>query len=245
MINAVILDDEQHCVNLLENLINSSGEIILLASYTNAEQALKEMQNNSPDVLFLDIQLGNQSGFDFLQKINKVDFEIIFTTAFSEYAIQAFRLSAVDYLLKPIDEKDFHDAIVKLKKRRNQSAISQQLDILFHNLEENTSSKKIHVSTQDSILFIDLEDILYCQADINYTYLHVFKNAKYTVSKSLKHFEKLLIPFNFARIHNSYIVNLNHVVKYTKGKGGYVTLKNNTVLPVSTRRKEDFLNRLR
>ena len=245
MIRTIIIDDEPHCIHQLQELIKSSSvEFQVVATYMCLLDALKEIENMNIDLLFLDIRVQEDLAFDFLLKLKSINFEIIFTTAYHNYALRAFKFSAVDYLLKPIDPDDFEEAAQKVKLKLNQKTIAQNLDILLHNLEKQDTHKKISLPTQEGLFFVEIQEIIRCQADVNYTHFHLWGNQKITVSKSLKFYEDLLSECNFFRIHNSHLINLIHIKKYTKGKGGYVTMADNSQLEVSTRRKEGFLKRI-
>lgn len=245
MIRAIIIDDEQHCINWLKELVKTSTTCIdVVASYTSVDTALKELQHLDIDVVFLDILFEEKTGFDFLKDLANNQMEVIFTTAHAQFAITALKLSAIDYLLKPIDKEDFAAAVKKLQDRMSKKEIAQKLEVLFNNLQKQDVHKKISLPTADGYTFVEVQNIIHCQADINYTHLFLQGNQKLTVSKSLKYFEELLSNCNFFRIHNSHLINLSYVRKYTKGKGGYVTMADNSQLEVSTRRKESFLKYL-
>ncbi len=175
------------------------------------------------------------------QNISGINFEIIFTTAYESYALKAIKFSALDYILKPIDADDFKKTVKRLKEKLIQTNLSERLKVLFHNLNSNDSSKKITIPTSEGLTFLDITDIIYCEADASYTHIFTTNQTKITVSKPLKHFEKLLFDNHFFRIHNSHLINLKHIKNYTKGKGGYVTMNNNTAIDVSTRQKNEFL----
>lgn len=245
MIRAIIIDDEQHCIDQLSELIKSSSiPFHIVACYTCFSEALKDFENLEFDLVFLDIQVQDQLAFDFLQKLKNINFEVIFTTAFHKYAIRAFKFSAVDYLLKPIDTEEFEEAARRIQENITQKAVARNLEVLLQNIEKQDIHKKVTLSTQEGLLFIEVQEIIRCKADVNYTHFYLRGNQKITVSKSLKFYEELLADCNFFRIHNSHLINLNHLKKYTRGKGGYVTMADNSQLEVSTRRKESFLKRI-
>lgn len=245
MIRTVIIDDELHCIEQLKKLIKASAvEFEIIACYTCLQAASKNIEKMEFDLLLLDIQVKDELAFDFLQKLNTINFEIIFITAYQDYAIRAFKFCAVDYLLKPIDQDDFDESARRVTEKIKTRTVARNLDCLLHNLEKQNTQKKISLPTQQGLFFIEIQEIIRCQADVNYTHFHLFGNQKITVSKSLKFYEELLSDCNFFRIHNSHLINLNHLKKYTRGKGGYVTMADNTRLDVSTRRKEEFLKRI-
>jgi len=247
MIKAIIIDDEQHCIDRLDGLLKQHfvQTINLAGSFQTIEEALTGIRNIQPDLVFLDVQINDKTGFDLLKQIGEINFEIIFTTAYEKYAVQAFRFSALDYLLKPVDPDDLKAAILKLKEVISKNDTAGKLDVLFHNLKNIQGiSKRICVPVINGLVFLQVNDIIRCQSEINYT--NIFLKDKHTllVAKTLKEFENLLSDYNFFRVHNSHMINLNYVKSYNKGKGGYITMTDNSSVEVSTRRKDDFLKRL-
>jgi two-component system LytT family response regulator len=170
---------------------------------------------------------------------------VIFTTAHEKYAVQAFKFSAVDYLLKPVDADDLKQAINKLQQKISKEEVSKKFDVLFYNLKNiQSTSKRITVPTIKGFEFLQVHDIVRCQSDINYTIIFLKGKQKITVAKTLKEFEELLIDHNFFRVHNSHLINLSYIKSYNKGKGGTVTMTDSSEVEVSTRRKDGFLKRL-
>jgi two-component system LytT family response regulator len=210
----------------------------------NVAEGIEAINRLKPDVVFLDIQMQRETGFDLLTRLKQIDFELIFTTAYSEYAIKAFKFSAIDYLLKPIDVPELQAAIEKVSKKRENN-ISARIEHLIHNLKPASSQKfKIALPSSDGLVFVKVEEILYCEAESNYTQIHLVNGAKHLVSRTLKEYEDLLSDQDFFRIHNSYIINLNLIKNYVRGEGGYVVMTNGKSLDVSKRKKESFLSRL-
>ncbi len=245
MKRALIIDDEQHCIDRVEELLEPFRErIACVGTAKSLENAITLTKELSPDLVFLDVQIKDKTGFDFLQALLPIDFDVIFTTAYEKYAIQAFKFSAVDFLLKPIATDDFKIALQKFETKSAAKHLEQKIDVLLYNLRNQNAVKKITIPTMEGFEFLEITDILRCQSDVNYTEIHLKNGRKLTVSKTLKSFEELLEPEQFFRIHNSHLINLREVKKYTKGKGGFVTMNDNTHIDVSTRRKEEFLNRL-
>lgn len=247
MIKAIIIDDEKHCIDRLENLLKDfCQEVKILEKCFDVDTAYEKIKTLKPDVIFLDIQINEVTGFDLLKKFEKVDFEIIFMTAFEHYAVQAFRFSALDYLLKPIDSDDLISAVEKLKtKIQGQNSSTDNFELLlqnFYNLRQK--NKKITVPTIYGFEMISTQDILYCKSDVNYTTLFLKDQKSFTVARTLKEFESVLAQYDFFRINNSYVVNLDYIRSYNKGKGGFVKLENGVEIEVSSRRKDDFLIRL-
>lgn len=244
MIRAIIVDDEQHCVDRLTDLLAKDFDdtVHVMAICNTVDDAVKTIQKLQPDLVFLDIQIHEQSGFDLLKLIDKRDFEVIFTTAFDNFAVQAFRFSAIDYLLKPIDATDLQEAIGKLKQMRLSSDTSAKINLLLDNLKEtNVTSKRIRVPVMNGFVMIQVSDIIRCESEINYTTFFLKDKQKLLVSKTLKEFEELLSAYHFFRVHNSHLVNLAYVKSYNKGKGGSIVLMDGTGIEISTRRKEEFL----
>lgn len=244
MIRTIIIDDELHCINRLTELVKPLENVSLVGSYTSVEDGSHAILTLAPDLVFLDVQINDKTGFDLLKKVGKMGFEVIFTTAFDTYAVQAFKFSAVDYLLKPIDRDDLTQALEKVNEKLEKKDFEKKVETLLNNLHKKDLHKRISIPTAEGLTFIEVSDIVRCQSDVNYTNIFLNGNKKITVSKTLKSFEALLSECNFFRIHNSHLINLECISKYTKGKGGYVTLVDGTYLEVSTRRKEEFLKRL-
>lgn len=190
----------------------------------------------------MDVQLDEGTGFDLLKKLEDIKFDIIFTTAWEKYAIQAFKFSALDYLLKPVDADDLKQAISRLVEKNPKIDTTQKLETLLGNFYG--SGKRICVPVVNGLVVLKVEDIVRCESAINYTTLFLKDKQKLTVAKILKEFEEMLVDYNFFRVHNSHLINLAYVKSYNKGKGGFVTMMDGTDIEVSTRRKDDFLKKL-
>lgn len=241
MVKTLIIDDEQHCIDRVTELIDPYKlKYMVVDTVKTVQEALLATHNYSPDLVFLDVQIANKTGFDYLKKLDRIDFNIIFTTAYEKYAIEAIKFSALDYLLKPIGQEAFDLAIKKYENNFSLNEINKKLDSLLFNLKEK-SLNKLCIPSFDGIDFVELDNILFLEADINYTTIVLKNNEKMVVSKTLKNYENLLRNSGFFRVHNSFLVNLNYVKKYTKGKGGYVTMVNDKIINVSYRRKDKFL----
>jgi two-component system LytT family response regulator len=244
MLKAIIVDDElkarENLLILLHDFVNG---IEVVALCQNISEAIEAIKLHSPEIVFLDIQLQRETGFDLLTKLKEINFEVIFTTAHTEYAIKAFKFSAIDYLLKPIDIEELKKAVSKVEKRVG-NTMTSRLTELVQNLKFGPAENfKIALPTLEGLIFVKIDDILYCEASSNYTQIFTLE-GKYLVSKTLKEYDELLSDHNFFRIHNSYLININSIKKYVKGEGGYVVLNNNTSLDVSKRKKEAFLNKI-
>ncbi|HSZ72335.1 MAG TPA: LytTR family DNA-binding domain-containing protein [Cytophagaceae bacterium] len=246
MLKALLVDDENKSRESLKILIEDfcdGVEVVAMAS--SVDEALEALNTTSPNIVFLDIRMNKETGFDFLNKCSKIDFQVVFTTAYSEYAIDAIKFSALDYLLKPINIEDLKNAIDKAEKKFSNNDLRERVDFLFQNFKVDSSDNfKLVLPTSEGLMFINFKDILYCEASSNYTIFHMRDSKKYVVSKTLKEYEDLLVNYNFFRIHNSFLINLREIVKYVKGDGGYVVLSNDKSLDVSKRKKEFFLTKL-
>jgi len=246
MLKAVIVDDELKSRENLQILLNDFCEnVAVLALASTIAEGMEAIRKVQPDILFLDIQMQKETGFDLLRKLDKIDFEIVFTTAHAEYAIEAIKFAAIDYLLKPIDIADLRKAVAKVEKKLSHNFLRERLDVLIQNFKSDSSDQyKLVLPTSDGLTFINLKDVLYCEAMSNYTKFHMKDNSNYLVSKTLKEYENLLVEHNFFRIHNSFLVNIREVKKYVRGDGGYVVMNNEQSLDVSKRKKEAFLNKI-
>ena len=244
MLKALIVDDEPKARENLQILLHDFVEGVEVAALCeNISESIEAVKLHSPDVVFLDIQLQRETGFDLLTRLKDINFEVIFTTAYTEYAIKAFKFSAIDYLLKPIDIDELKKSVAKVEKRLNHN-MTGRLTQLVQNLKQGSNENyKIALPTLDGLVFVKISDILYCEASSNYTQIFT-TDEKYLVSKTLKEYDDLLSDHNFFRIHNSYLININSIKKYVKGEGGYVVLNNDTSLDVSKRKKEAFLNKI-
>ncbi len=244
MLKAIIVDDEPKARENLQILLQDFVKgVEVVALCQNITEAMDAVNTKSPDIVFLDIQLQRETGFDLLTRLKDINFEVIFTTAYAEYAIKAFKFSAIDYLLKPIDIEDLKKAVGKVEKRVNNN-MSSRLTELVQNLKfGSVENYRLALPTLEGLVFIKINDIIYCEASSNYTQIYT-SEGKYLVSKTLKEYDELLSDHNFFRIHNSYLININAIKKYVKGDGGYVVLNNNTSLDVSKRKKEAFLTKV-
>lgn len=247
MIRAIIIDDEQHCINRLTWLINErhSGFVEIVGTCHSVEEAVPIIQNLLPDLVFLDVELNGKNGFDLFNHFGEIHFEVIFTTGHQEYAVQAFRFSAFDYLMKPVEQSQLADALQKLAIHLTQKERNQRMETLLYNLSNrDKNNKRLCIPTNEGFTLAETKDIIRCEAMTNYTVIYFNDRHKVTVAKTLKDFEQLLRDCNFFRVHNSHLVNLNYIKNYKRGKGGTIVLMDGTQIEVSTRRKEDFLRKI-
>lgn len=239
-INAIIVDDEPNARSLLQNFINDHcPNIQIIDQAEDVKSAVKIINKNQIDLVFLDVEMPNENGFALFDYFNKPTFETIFCTAYSQYAINAFEVSAVDYILKPIGITKLKEAVEKVILKKSFNFPKTNIGILKENLLEN-KIKKIGVHIGDGIVFMDLNDILYFEADGSYTTIH-HKNGKNLAVKKIKHFEDLLASdTRFFRIHRSYFVNITLIKKYSKKDGLSITYDDKILLPISREKKEEF-----
>ncbi|MEH6679711.1 MAG: LytTR family DNA-binding domain-containing protein [Sediminicola sp.] len=244
MLEAVIVDDEIKALQSLTwELTNFSHEIKVIASFTDPFEALSYLEKNSPDCLFLDIEMPTMDGFQFIQKLTNKNFPVVITTAYNQYAIKALKNDAIDYLLKPIDTDDLNETIVKIKKFNSKNYSSERLEKILLNFNSNSIQKKITINTDGKLLFLENDEILYAESDGNYTTLFLIDGQKIVLTKKLKEVNELLPRDSFFRVHNSYIINLNKIKEFLK-TDGYVVLQSNHKIPVSRQKKSDFLDLL-
>jgi len=248
MIRTIIIDDEPSAVNVLAILLKRKckEDVEIVATSTSPHEGKKLIEQHKPDLVFLDIEMPGMTGVDLLRAFINPTFRVVFVTAFDAYAVEAFRLSAVDYLLKPVEGDDIVKAVMKIKNDivRNQNLISTQLQQLEKLLTHNTNSAetKIGIGMAEKIVFVNIPDILYCEASGSYTNVFLLDGTKMIASKSLGDFETQLINNRFFRIHHSHLINLNKVKEFQRHDGGYVIMENNKQLEVSQRKRKDFLD---
>ncbi len=242
MIKAILVDDEKHCRETLSiQLEKYCSEVQLLAQCSSAVQGLEAIAQYQPNVVFLDVEMPKMNGFEMLQQFSHIPFDVIFTTGYDAYAIKAIRFSAIDYLLKPVDKDELIKAVAKVTQKTGHN-LTQQLHILLERLgDKHVSLQKIALPTLDGFELVALENILHCEADSNYTYVVLKHTKKVLVSRTLKEIEELLEGHAFLRIHHSHLVNLNEIVRYVRGEGGYVIMSDNTSITVSRSRKDALL----
>jgi two-component system LytT family response regulator len=244
-LKALIVDDEFQSRNLLSKLLmGHPDQIQIVAQASNQEEALISIGEFQPDLVFLDIMLNDGTGFDLLNKLEQISFEIVFTTAYDQYALKAFKFNAIDYLLKPIDPDELLSAIIKARHKieTQQRTTPEQLENLYRTIKSPTSlEKKIAIPTSDGFMIQNLDDIIYCQASGNYTQFCFTNKTKVLSSYTLKQYDEMLSEFNFFRAHKSFLINLKHVNQYRKGEGGVVIMSDGMEIEISRRNKEPFI----
>lgn len=242
---ALIIDDEKHCREGLHIMLSKyCPEVEVMAQCPGARAGIQAIEKFQPDLIFLDIEMPGMDGFELLQNYQEYGFEVIFTTAYNEYAIQAIRHSALDYLLKPVNKNELIRAVAKAQTARRPAA-SEKIARLLESIEKDKPLERIALPTVDGMIILELDDILYCEGENNYSRFYLFDGKAVMIAKTLKKVETLLLRDpGFVRIHHSFVVNLSHVQRYFKGDGGKVSMVNGKDLPVSRAKKQEFLARL-
>jgi len=243
MIRAVIIDDvEQSRQTLADDLKVYCPEIKLVGSAENVNTGIQLIDQQKPDVVFLDVQLGDDLGFSILEKIKYKNFKVIFTTGSDRFAIQAIKFSALDYLLKPIDPDDLVIAVNKLKSTET---VTEHLNLLIDNLKNiNKAPKRIILNSADRVHVVHVNDIIRCESQGSYTLFYLLNKKEILVTRTMKEFEDMFDPNEFVRVHHSHLININYLKEYVKTDGGYAVMTDNAQVPVSVRKKEDLMKLL-
>lgn len=240
MIRAIVIDDEQNARESIINLLQlTSQEVEIIGEAEGVKTGLELIKNSKPDLVFLDIQLEDGSGFDILEQIEDISFQTIFITAFNEYAIKAFKFAAIDYLMKPINPGEFKKAIDQVLLSHDKKDFEDKLQAYLSHIKESlVEHKKIILKTAESIHLIKVHDIIRCEADKGYTEFFLRSGKKILVSKGLKDYDELLSDFGFIRTHQSHLINLDYIASFEKTDGGYILMTDGSTVPVSSRKKE-------
>ncbi|TVZ56844.1 LytTR family two component transcriptional regulator [Lutibacter sp. Hel_I_33_5] len=244
-VNAILIDDEPKALAILKNKIERfCSNVTIIGETQNPEEAIEILEKTQPELVFLDIAMPQMSGFDLLSKIKNPTFEIIFVTAFDEYAIEAINHCAIGYLLKPVDNQNLISVVQKATNNIEEKTALEKNKILIENLGIQTfQKKKIVIPTKDGLEFIEIERIIFCEGVDGYTKIHLINKQTILSSHSIGHFNKLLVTQGFYLIHKSYFINIDHISKYLNE--GYVVLSENHNLPISRSRRNDFVNSLK
>jgi two-component system, LytTR family, response regulator len=241
MMKAVVIDDEKDSREILANYLTKYCPDVTVCGYgESVSTGLDAIKKHQPDIVFLDIEMPYGNGFDLLEKCADFTFETVFVTAFDNYAIQALNQSAAYYLLKPIDIEELVRAVEKIRAERQTENYTQHSKVLLNNIN-GEAQQKIMLPTMEGFEIISIHSILYCEAVDNFTRFFFENNPPLLICRTLKYFEEILRSHRFFRIHRSYLINPNYVIRYSKGKGGYVTMKNNQELEISANKKKEFL----
>lgn len=245
MIRSIIIDDEQHCVKaLLNDLQKNCPSVEMVDACYSAKEGIMAIKKLNPDLIFLDVEMPWMNGFEMLEIMGDIPFSIIFTTAHNEFAAKAFRISAVDYLLKPIDAGDLKIAVQKVEKKLDEGSNLQHITNLLRNMRQPLTEQKIALPQREGYEFIDVSSIIYCQAEGAYTKVFIQEKRPMLISRTLGDVAELLPPEIFQRIHHSTLVNVTCISQFLRSDGGYIVLKNGEKLSVSKAKKEMLMTRL-
>jgi len=243
MIRCILIDDESNSLEMMEWLLKTyCPQVTIEAMCNTADKGIEAINKYKPDVVFLDIEMPHMNGFDMLEHFDKLFFDVVFCTAYDQFAIKAFRYSALNYLLKPVDPDDLKETIRRLEEKRY-SPSKEQIELLLQNIRQvaKLTVQRIALTTNDGMIFVATSDILYCSAESNYTSIVLEGGKKILVSKVLKDIDEALSGPDFFRVHNSYLINLNHIKKFVRGEGGYVIMDDGANISISRSRRQEFM----
>jgi two-component system LytT family response regulator len=244
-IQALIIDDELHSRELLSGyLIKYCPDIQVMDNAGSVEEAYEKILNIKPQLIFLDIALLNKNAFELLEKFREINFEIIFVTAYNDFAIKAIKFSAVDYLLKPIDIEQLVNAVQKALEHIEDKQTIRHFKFLSENIRQKDPIRKIALPTLEGFIFVEIDSIIRCEADGSYTKFFFHARKPILVSKGLKEYEELLEGHHFTRVHHSHLINLKHVSEYHKGKSSHILMDDQSTVEVSVRKRDEFLEQL-
>lgn len=243
-IKAIIIDDEQHCIDALTlKLTEHCPEVQVLDTCTNASEGVHSIKRNNPDIIFLDVNMPEADGFDVLEKLDGALPEVVFTTAYDKYAVKAFEFNALHFLLKPIKGDDLVKVVQRYRDHNLQTSLTQVASVLSYIRNEQRSINRIALPVASGFRFVELNDILFLKAESNYTTFYLVDGVKLIVPKTLKEYENMLLEEPFVRVHNSYIINLRLVAEYKKTQG-IIVMKDQTNIEISSRKKAEFLSKV-
>lgn len=243
MLKAVIVEDEARARRILESLLAEyCPKVEVLASVDDVPNGVKAINKHQPDLVFLDIEMPGYTGFQLFDFLEDISFEVVFTTAYNDYALKAFEVSAIAYLLKPIQIEQLIQAVERVEQLVNKQPLNTRLNALEKNLEKEGHITRIGLPSSEGLLFVEAEEVVYLAAEGAYTNVFLKGKRKIVVSKNLKQLSDLLAHPCFFRTHRSYLVNLNHVRQYVRNSGGYLVMDNEDKIPISSSNRQDFLN---
>ena len=244
MIKAIIIDDEFNAIkNLKWEIENFCEDIEVCDTFTNPVEAISAINYLKPDCVFLDIEMPEMDGFQLLSQLSFRDFDLIITTAYDNYAIKAFKEHAIDYLLKPIDSEDLQESISRVRNNQKQNSLGDEVKKIIEDFKPNKQPKRLSLPLIGKTIYVNMDDIMFCKSDGNYTEIHMVNDQKEMLSKNLKDIEAQTTD-SFFRVHNSYVVNINYIKEFVKNEGLYVLLQNGTTIPVSRSKKNELLQLL-
>lgn len=245
MIRCIIIDDEKNSLEMMEWLLTKyCPQVQIAALCSSAEEGIEAIHRLKPDVVFLDIEMPRMNGFDMLEQFDKLFFDVVFCTAYDQFAIKAFKYSALNYLLKPVDPADLQDTVQRIEDRRS-APTREQIDLLLQRLHtpQKPTPERIALTTADGMIFVPTADILYCEAESNYTTVALAGGKKVVVAKVLKDIDEALAGDDFFRIHNSFLINVNRIKKFVRGDGGYVIMDDDRSISIARARRQAFMDR--
>jgi two-component system LytT family response regulator len=242
MLKTVVIDDQEFCTEVIRDMLAENCPDVKIAAVCNSgKDGIKAIKKHNPDLVILDVEMPEMSGFDMLQKIKNPSFEVIFTTSFDKYSIQAIRFSALDYLLKPVAAHELVAAVDRIKQNQNKYFNKKSASLFQHLTETKKPLHQIALPSSDGLIFLVVADVVHCESDSNYTTLFLKSKEKIMITKTLKEVENLLDGSDFFRIHNSHLININHIKKYIRGNAGYVIMSDGSHLNIARNKKDDFL----
>ncbi|ATL46517.1 DNA-binding response regulator [Chitinophaga caeni] len=247
---AIIIDDEKHCRDVLQMLLNKyCPQVKVIATCADGKSGLEAIQASEPNLVFLDVEMPGMDGFEMLQACKNINFSVVFTTAYDQYAIQAIRHSAIDFLLKPIDKDELIQAVNRAQAHAQASPPNKKVDTLLQFLQQHLQpNERIALPTLDGLRMMPIKEILYCESDGGYTRIFMQQGVQdkpaVLICRTLKEVEDVLKEKGFFRVHNSYLINLSYIDKYIKGDGGEIVMSDGKSIPVSRNRKQEFLTRI-
>lgn len=243
MIKCVLVDDETNALEMMEWLLKTYCPQAEIAAMCNtAEKGIEAINRYKPDVVFLDIEMPRMNGFDMLEQVKNLSFEIVFCTAYDQFAIKAFKYAALNYLLKPVDPDDLKITMQRIEEKKTIPSKEQFALLLQHiNRPPKLTPSRIALTTGEGLIFVATGDILYCKAESNYTNVVLTGGRKITVSRVLKELDETLSGIDFYRVHSSFLININHVKKFIRGEGGYIVMDNDENITLSRSRRQEFM----
>ena len=243
MIRCILVDDEKNALEMMEWLIRTyCPEVQIVAMCNSAEQGISAINTHKPDVVFLDIEMPRMNGFDMLEQFEKLFFDVVFCTAYDQFAIKAFKYSALNYLLKPIDPDDLKATVARIAERKT-IPTREQFELLLQSIAQpvKTTPQRIALTTADGMIFVPTQDIIYCEAESNYTKVVLSNGKKIVVSKVLKDIDEAISGPDFCRVHSSFLINVNRIKKYVRGDGGYLIMDDDANISISRNRRQEFM----
>jgi two-component system LytT family response regulator len=244
MIKSILIDDEKNALEMMEWLLKTYCPQVEIAALCNsAEMGIEAINRHRPDVVFLDIEMPRMNGFDMLEQFDKLFFDVVFCTAYDQFAIKAFKYSALNYLLKPVDPDDLKATIARIEEKKA-IPTKEQFELLLQNINQpvKTTPQRIALTTNDGLIFVPTADIIYCEAESNYTHVVLSGGKKILISKVLKEIDEALSGPDFYRVHSSFLININHIKKFVRGDGGYIVMDNDATVSISRNRKQEFMD---